>query len=72
MGRPAPSPGLRAARVCATSPVGSGRLRCNAVAQWKRGAKRPPGPAARPLEVLDPEKEESPVVQVRRGRSRAG
>jgi putative transcriptional regulator len=39
----------------------------SAVAQWERGAKRPSGPAARLLEVLDPERGESPVVQVRRG-----
>ena len=44
----------------------------SAVAQWERGAKRPSGPAARLLEVLDPEKDESPVVQVRRGMARAG
>lgn len=44
----------------------------SAVAQWERGAKRPSGPAARLLEVLDPEKGESPVVQVRRGMARAG
>src|ERR687886_657543 len=38
----------------------------SAVAQWERGAKRPSGPAARLLEVLDPERgEESPVVRVR-------
>lgn len=43
----------------------------SAVAQWERGAKRPSGPAARLLEVLDPEKGESPVVQVRRGMARA-
>lgn len=41
----------------------------SAVAQWERGAKRPSGPAARLLEVLDPEREESVVVQVRRGMS---
>jgi putative transcriptional regulator len=39
----------------------------SAVAQWERGAKRPSGPALRLLEVLDPSKPESPVVQVRRG-----
>ena len=39
----------------------------SAVAQWERGAKRPSGPALRLLEVLDPDKPESPVVQVRRG-----
>lgn len=44
----------------------------SAVAQWERGAKRPSGPAARLLEVLDPEKGESPVVQVRRGMESAG
>jgi putative transcriptional regulator len=39
----------------------------SAVAQWERGAKRPSGPAARLLEVLDPDREEeSPVVRVRR------
>jgi putative transcriptional regulator len=38
----------------------------SAVAQWERGAKRPSGPALRLLEVLDPDKPESPVVQVRR------
>jgi putative transcriptional regulator len=39
----------------------------SAVAQWERGAKRPSGPALRLLEVLDPKKPDSPVVQVRRG-----
>ena len=39
----------------------------SAVAQWERGAKRPSGPVLRLLEVLDPEKADSPVVQVRRG-----
>ena len=39
----------------------------SAVAQWERGAKRPFGPALRLLEVLDPDRPESPVVQVRRG-----
>ncbi len=39
----------------------------SAVAQWERGARRPSGPALRLLEVLDPEKPESPVVIVRRG-----
>ena len=39
----------------------------SAVAQWERGARRPSGPALRLLEVLDPEKPESPVVMVRRG-----
>lgn len=38
----------------------------SAVAQWERGAKRPSGPALRLLEVLDPDKSGSPVVQVRR------
>jgi len=38
----------------------------SAVAQWERGAKRPSGPALRLLEVLDPDKPDSPVVQVRR------
>ena len=38
----------------------------SAVAQWERGAKRPSGPALRLLEVLDPKKPDSPVVQVRR------
>lgn len=44
----------------------------SAVAQWERGAKRPSGPAARLLEVLDPERGESPVVRVRRGMSPSG
>lgn len=39
----------------------------SAVAQWERGAKSPSGPALRLLEVLDPDKPDSPVVQVRRG-----
>ena len=39
----------------------------SAVAQWERGVKRPSGPALRLLEVLDPEKPDSPVVQVRQG-----
>jgi putative transcriptional regulator len=39
----------------------------SAVAQWERGAKRPSGPALRLLEVLDPNKPDSPVIQVRRG-----
>jgi putative transcriptional regulator len=39
----------------------------SAVAQWERGVKRPSGPAARLLEVLDPERGESPVLQVRHG-----
>jgi putative transcriptional regulator len=38
----------------------------SAVAQWERGVKRPSGPVLRLLEVLDPEKADSPVVQVRR------
>jgi putative transcriptional regulator len=41
----------------------------SAVAQWERGAKRPSGPALRLLEVLDPTKPDSPVVQVRRAMS---
>lgn len=45
----------------------------SAVAQWERGAKRPSGPAARLLEVLDPERgEDSPVVRVRRAMVPAG
>jgi putative transcriptional regulator len=44
----------------------------SAVAQWERGAKRPSGPALRLLEVLDPDKPESPVVQVRRGMVEGG
>ena len=43
----------------------------SAVAQWERGAKRPSGPALRLLEVLDPQKPDSPVVQVRRGIEKA-
>jgi len=39
----------------------------SAVAQWERGAKRPSGPALRLLEMLDPNKPDSPIVQVRRG-----
>jgi putative transcriptional regulator len=39
----------------------------SAVAQWERGAKRPSGPALRLLEVLDPDKPEGRVVQVRGG-----
>jgi putative transcriptional regulator len=39
----------------------------SAVAQWERGAKRPSGPALRLLEVIDPNKPDSPIVQVRRG-----
>jgi putative transcriptional regulator len=39
----------------------------SAVAQWERGAKRPSGPALRLLEVLDPDKPDNPIVQVRRG-----
>jgi putative transcriptional regulator len=38
----------------------------SSVAQWERGAKRPSGPAARLLEVLDPNKPDNPIVQVRR------
>jgi putative transcriptional regulator len=38
----------------------------SAIAQWERGAKRPSGPALRLLEVLDPDKPDSPVVQIRR------
>lgn len=38
----------------------------SAVAQWERGAKRPSGPAMRLLELLDPEKPDSPIAQVRR------
>lgn len=38
----------------------------SAVAQWERGAKRPSGAVLRLLEVLDPNKSDSPVVQVRR------
>jgi DNA-binding transcriptional regulator YiaG len=38
----------------------------SAVAQWERGVKRPSGSAARLLELLDPEKEESPLFRVRR------
>lgn len=45
----------------------------SAVAQWERGAKRPSGPAARLLEVLDPERGEmSPVVRLRRAMSPTG
>ena len=43
----------------------------SAVAQWERGAKRPSGPALRLLEVLDLEKPDSPVVQVRKGIEKA-
>ena len=39
----------------------------SSVAQWERGAKRPSGPALGLLEVLDPNKRDSPIVQVRRG-----
>ncbi len=38
----------------------------SSVTQWERGVKRPSGPALRLLEVLDPERSVSPVVQVRR------
>jgi putative transcriptional regulator len=43
----------------------------SAVAQWERGAKRPSGPALRLLEVLDPDKPDSPIVQVRRAMSQS-
>lgn len=43
----------------------------SSVAQWERGAKRPSGPALRLLEVLDPEKSDSPIIQVRRGIGKA-
>ena len=43
----------------------------SAVAQWERGVKRPSGPALRLLEVLDPDKPDSPVVQVRRSIEKA-
>jgi putative transcriptional regulator len=39
----------------------------SAVAQWERGVKRPSGPVLRLLEVLDPNKPDSPIVQVRCG-----
>jgi putative transcriptional regulator len=39
----------------------------SAVAQWERGAKQPSEPVLRLLEVLDPDKPDSPIVQVRRG-----
>jgi hypothetical protein len=57
----------------ADEPAGVPRLlgvEKSAVAQWERGAKRPSGPALRLLEVLDPEKPDSPVVQVRRSLTR--
>jgi putative transcriptional regulator len=38
----------------------------SSVAQWERGAKRPSGPVLRLLEMLDPSKPESPLVQARR------
>jgi hypothetical protein len=38
----------------------------SSVAQWERGAKRPSRPAFRLLEVLDPDKPDGPIVQVRR------
>lgn len=37
----------------------------SAVTQWERGVKRPSGPALRLLEMLDPERSVSPIVQVR-------
>jgi len=43
----------------------------SAVAQWERGVKRPSGPALRLLEVLDPDKPDSPVVQVMRSIEKA-
>lgn len=43
----------------------------SSVAQWEAGTKRPSGPVLRLLEMLDPEKPESPVVQVRREMVRA-
>jgi putative transcriptional regulator len=46
--------------------AGRGQVRSRAV---ERGAKRPSGPALRLLEVLDPDKPDSPIVQVRRGMS---
>jgi putative transcriptional regulator len=39
----------------------------SAVAQWERGAKRPSGPALWLLEMLNPNKPDSPIIQVRRG-----
>jgi hypothetical protein len=63
--------GSKADQGCnADEPAGLARLLGadrSAVAQWERGAKRPSGPALRLLEVLDPAKPDSPVVQVRRG-----
>jgi len=38
----------------------------SAVSQWERDAKRPSGPALRLLELLDPDKPDSPIVKVRR------
>jgi putative transcriptional regulator len=38
----------------------------SAVAQWERDVKRPSGPVLRLLEVLDPDKPDSPIVKVRR------
>ena len=38
----------------------------SAVAQWERGVRHPSGPALRLLELLDPDKPDSPIVQVRR------
>lgn len=43
----------------------------SAVMQWEAGAKSPPGPALRLLEMLDPDRPESPVVQVRREMTKA-
>jgi hypothetical protein len=36
----------------------------SSVAQWERGVKRPSGPASRLLEMLDPAKPDSPIVDV--------
>ena len=44
----------------------------SSVAQWERGAKRPSGPALRVLEMLDPAKPDSPIVQVRRAMQGGG
>jgi putative transcriptional regulator len=44
----------------------------SAVAQWERGVKRPSGPVARLLEVLDPKRSEaSPIVRIQREMSSA-